>query len=209
MATVGAIAMAYVRASAEGRPASTARFRATLLQRFLDWSRDESRVGDLTTGLLSEYATFLRGEGIGEREPIRGAGGAVVGLGVEPERHVPGCRSRGRSRHGAGWRPAASGGARRYGYADLGGGGRDDRGADAGGVRGVAGAAEGGRGNGPAGFGYRQAVASMTPTSHSGNPEASPYWDATSHALAAINAMPSRARGIPVPRTSVQAPVRS
>lgn len=65
MATMGAITVAYIRVSVEGRPRSTARHRATLLQRFLDWAGDERRVGDLTTSLLTEYATFLRGEGIG------------------------------------------------------------------------------------------------------------------------------------------------
>lgn len=37
MAMVGAVAMVYVDALTKGRPASTARYRATRLQRLLDW----------------------------------------------------------------------------------------------------------------------------------------------------------------------------
>lgn len=64
VASVGAVAEAWVRATVARRPTATARFRASLLQRFLDWAGEARPVGDLTGGLLRDYAAHLSDEGL-------------------------------------------------------------------------------------------------------------------------------------------------
>jgi integrase len=64
VATIGAVAEAWIRVTVEGRPAATARFRASVLQRFVTWAGDGRPVADLTGGLLRDYATALRAAGV-------------------------------------------------------------------------------------------------------------------------------------------------
>ncbi|MEZ4320779.1 MAG: hypothetical protein R3F61_25075 [Myxococcota bacterium] len=64
IATLEAIVVAYVTMSTDGRPATTARYRASILQRFLDWAGPEATVDSLSPTYLTDYAMFVKREGI-------------------------------------------------------------------------------------------------------------------------------------------------
>jgi integrase len=64
VATLGAVAEAWIANTMNRRPAATARFRASVLQRFLDYADAELPVVELTGGLLRAYADHLAAVGV-------------------------------------------------------------------------------------------------------------------------------------------------
>lgn len=58
--TLDLVCKAYLAATVRGRPASTARYRSSVLQKFLTWAGEETPVSKLTTGMLGDYAQHLQ-----------------------------------------------------------------------------------------------------------------------------------------------------
>ena len=56
--------VAYLRATMEDGPATTARYRASVLQRFVDWATPSRPVEALSALLLRRYARHLERDGV-------------------------------------------------------------------------------------------------------------------------------------------------